>query len=371
MNSKIKFNKYFIMINNNNIENYDKSKLEKRYVTHDGQFHLDDLAASVIFSFLDNEKRLFIRSRESDIINMEGGTIFDVGGKYELENENNTIFLDHHQKDFDEKWNNKCKNKLAAFGLVLKHYGEEALTKLILKWNNKKKLDFDINDINKLVNSLYCNGWGKKVDASDNGEFESIIVSGDKSNRKTEEYFLDRTTLNFRIKRLYPKWWEDGDKKNWDLAFMKAFEIVRKELKEEIYFQALNIQNNKIKKKIIGRYFNSRNSYHSSGNILYLNKWMPYFSELIKLEKNNNLKDVIKFVIFKEKGKNKYLIQSFNNRILFDDNLRGLNEENDNEKIREICSLENISFIHKSGHIAGSNTLIDAYKLCEFILNKN
>jgi len=370
MNNKIKFNKYF-KIMNNDIENYEKSELENRYVTHDGQFHLDDLAAAAIFSFLNKDKMLFIRSRNPDIINMKGGIIFDVGGKYELVNENNTIFLDHHQKDFDEKWNNKCKNKLAAFGLVLKHYGVDALTRLISKWNRKNKLDFDINDIKMLVNSLYCNGWGKKVDASDNGEFESIIVSGDKGNRKIEEYFLDRTSLNFRIKRLYPKWWEEGDKKNWDLAFMKAFDIVRKVLKEEIYFQALNIQKNKDKKKIIEKYFNKRNLYHSSGNVLYLNKWMPYFSELIKLEKSNNLKDEIKFVIFKENGKNKYMIQSFNNRILFNHKLRGLNEKNDLDEIKQICGLENISFIHKSGHIAGSNTLIDAYKLCNFALNKN
>ena len=38
---------------------------------------------------------------------------------------------------------------------------------------------------------------------------------------------------------------EDGDKKNWDLAFMKAFDIVRKEMKEEIFYQAINIQNEK------------------------------------------------------------------------------------------------------------------------------
>jgi uncharacterized UPF0160 family protein len=98
---------------------------------------------------------------------------------------------------------------------------------------------------------------------------------------------------------------------------------------------------------------------------------MPYYSELLKLEKKNNLLNKIKFIIFKEKGKNKYLIQSFNNRLLFDDNLRGLNKENDMNKIKDICNLENISFVHSSGHIAGSNTIIDAIKLCDFVLNKN
>ena len=370
MNYNGNFNKYFIMLSHDNLENCSEYELSNRYVTHDGQFHLDDLAAAVIF-FLSKEKNIFIRSRDSKVINMKGGIIFDVGGKYELENENNTVFLDHHQKDFTDKWNKKCKNKMAAFGLVLKHYGEEALKNLVLQWNKKGKLDFDMKDIKKLMNSLYCNGWGKKVDASDNGQYESIIVSGDKGCRKIEEYFLDRTTLNFRIKRLYPKWWEDGDKKNWDLAFMKAFDIVRKEMKEEIFYQAINIQNEKKKKMILNRYFNKREEYHSSGNILYLNQWMPYYSELLRLERENNKQEEIKFVIFKEKGKNKYLIQTFDNRLLFDDNLRGLNEENNLDEIKNICNLENISFVHSSGHIAGSNTIMDAIKLCEFILNKN
>ena len=65
------------------------------------------------------------------------------------------------------------------------------------------------------------------------------------------------------------------------------------------------------------------------------------------------------------------MIQTFDNRLLFDDNLRGLNEENNLDEIKNICNLENISFVHSSGHIAGSNTIMDAIKLCEFILNKN
>ena len=47
------------------------------------------------------------------------------------------------------------------------------------------------------------------------------------------------------------------------------------------------------------------------------------------------------------------------------------NKENDMNKIKDICNLENISFVHSSGHIAGSNTIIDAIKLCDFVLNKN
>lgn len=304
-----------------------------------------------------------------DIINMNGGIIFDVGGKYEVSDDK--VILDHHQKDFDKKWNNKCKNNMAAFGLVLKHYGEEAITKLVSKWNDEGKLEFDISDVNKLINSLYCHGWGKKVDASDNGQFESIIVSGERDNKKIEEYILDRTSLNFKIKRLYPKWWNDNNSKIWNDAFIKAFDIVRDDLIEEIYYQALNIQNDIKKKRILKKSYQNRLCFHSSGNFLYLKKWIPYYSELLKLERENKTEKKIKFVIYKDKGKNKFLIQSFNNRILFDTNLRGLNFKNDKDKIKELCNLENIDFIHNSGHIAGSYTIMDAIKLCELIVNKN
>ena len=286
MNNNDNFSKYFNIIDESDINNYSESDIKKRFVTHDGQFHLDDLAASVIFSFLGNERRLFVRTRNQDIIGLDGGIIFDVGGKYEITDDK--IFLDHHQRDFEEKWNNKCKNKMAAFGLVLKHYGEKALTNLITNWNEEGKLEFDINDINKLLNSLYCHGWGKKVDASDNGQFESIIVSGERTNKKIEEYILDRTSLNFKIKRLYPKWWNDNNAKVWNDAFVKAFEIVREDLMEEIFYIALNIQNDIKKKSILKKSFENRKSFHSSGNFLYLSKWIPYYADLLKLEKENN-----------------------------------------------------------------------------------
>ena len=73
------------------ISNYNESELKNRFVTHDGQFHLDDVAASVIFSFLGYEKRIFIRTRNSDIINMDGGIVFDVGSKYEVKPNNGDI----------------------------------------------------------------------------------------------------------------------------------------------------------------------------------------------------------------------------------------------------------------------------------------
>ena len=369
MTSKDNFSKYFNIIDESEINNFSESEIKMRFVTHDGQFHLDDLAASVIFSFLGDEKRLFIRTRNQDVINMEGGIMFDVGGKYEINDDK--VFLDHHQRGFDEKWNNKCKNKMAAFGLVLKHYGEKALSNLVNEWNKEENFSFDLNDINKLIDSLYCHGWGKKVDASDNGQFESIIVSGEKTNKKIEEYILDRTSLNFKIKRLYPKWWNNNNAKVWNDAFVKAFEIVRQDLMDEIYYIALNIQNDVKKKSILKKSFKNRKLFHSSGNFLYLSKWIPYYADLLKLEKEQKSNNKIKFVIYKEKGQNKFLIQSFNNRKLFTYNLRGLNSKNDKEKIKELCNLDNISFIHNSGHIAGANTIMDAIKLCEFVVNKN
>ena len=72
-------------------------------------------------------------------------------------------------------------NHMAAFGLVLKHYGKIGITELIKIWNRQKYTNFDLNKVDDLGLRLYSNGFGKKIDSIDNGQYMEHIFVKDKN----------------------------------------------------------------------------------------------------------------------------------------------------------------------------------------------
>jgi uncharacterized UPF0160 family protein len=365
-------------------------ELKLRIVTHDGIFHCDELAALVVLQwcpFIRNNNCFLIRTRDETIIKKPGGIIIDIGNSYrfdsdEMKNFGKTDFtqyLDHHQSDFKEKWTNLLNgknyhsNNMAAFGLVLKHFGVTAFTELIKIWNYHGYTSFDLSKIEELVERFYSSGFGKKIDSVDNSQYmEHVFLKDDNGFYCKKERVNDRTSIFSKIRRFYPDW--DCEKKNWDESFLNAFYYMKKEIEEEIFHLIKEIDNIPKQKKIILDAYNERFDFHDSGKIIYLPIYFKYINFLKKLEQINSKEDEVNFVIH-----------------INDNNLYMISTVPKNNSTGNICDLykkiavgellnthkklinrDDIKFVHKNRHIGSAQSLEGAIKLCELSLeNKN
>ena len=89
----------------------------KKIVTHNGEFHADDVFAIATMQLLFGKEEIeVIRTRDESII-QTGDYVIDVGGVYD----HDARRYDHHQPGAPIRENGI---PYAAFGLVWKHYGE-------------------------------------------------------------------------------------------------------------------------------------------------------------------------------------------------------------------------------------------------------
>lgn len=106
--------------------NFSKKEL---VVTHDGNFHADDVFAGAIISLYFekvNKKFEIIRTRDRKIIE-RANIVFDVGEIYDGQNNR----FDHHQKGRAGARENGIM--YAASGLVWKHFGEKLTNKVVVE----------------------------------------------------------------------------------------------------------------------------------------------------------------------------------------------------------------------------------------------
>src|SRR5574344_2298969 len=89
---------------------------KKKVVTHDGDFHTDDIFATAVISILEEGKIKIIRTRDKDMFK-DADYIYDVGG----ESDDGQNKFDHHQKGGAGTRINGVS--YASFGLVWKKFG--------------------------------------------------------------------------------------------------------------------------------------------------------------------------------------------------------------------------------------------------------
>lgn len=125
-------------------------------VTHDGDFHADDVFACATF-FLwaekKNNKIKIIRSREKEIIK-KAGIVVDVGGICDTEKNR----FDHHQKEGTGKRENGIP--YASFGLVWKKYGQEICNDKEVADRIDKELIMPIDARDNGINISIANEFG-------------------------------------------------------------------------------------------------------------------------------------------------------------------------------------------------------------------
>jgi uncharacterized UPF0160 family protein len=131
-----------------------KSKI--KVVTHDGNFHADDIFASAAFSLWaeKNDKKLeIIRTREKDKIE-KADIVIDMGGIYDSDRNR----FDHHQKGGAGMRDNGVP--YASFGLVWEKYGEEICGNRGVAYRVEEKLVMPIDARDNGVNISVANKLG-------------------------------------------------------------------------------------------------------------------------------------------------------------------------------------------------------------------
>lgn len=124
-------------------------------VTHNGQFHADEILAYSILKTIYPDTKL-IRTRDKQIIE-QGNIIIDVGQVYNPENNK----FDHHQTDCHERFNNNFSIDMSSAGMVYKIYGKEFIKKM-------SNITIPQEDLNIIYQNIYRK-LILEVDAIDNG----------------------------------------------------------------------------------------------------------------------------------------------------------------------------------------------------------
>ncbi len=169
-----------------------------KLVTHNRDFHLDDIFACAVLSLLAKKqgaKYTVVRTRDEGLI-ASGDIVFDVGGIYDPA----TMRFDHHQKGGAGVRTNGIP--YASFGLVWKNYGD------ILTGNA---------EITEKIDKRMC----QPIDADDNG-VATYTQTGDVSPYSVRNLFYAfRTT------------WKE-DEAGLDAAFLKLVAFAEEVITREI-----------------------------------------------------------------------------------------------------------------------------------------
>ncbi|MES1922067.1 hypothetical protein MHBO_003586, partial [Bonamia ostreae] len=182
--------------------------------THSGSFHCDEALAC--FMIRNTEKfanSTILRTRDEKVLET-CDIVVDVGGVFDLKANR----FDHHQKEFNETFDDESQIKLSSAGLIYKYFGKEVI---------KNLSGCDDENLDLLYRKTYS-GFVKAIDAIDNG------IDPVKTNEKP--LYKISTDLSSRVGYLNPKWNEDYSEKIQMKRFEKAMELVGKEFKESIKF---------------------------------------------------------------------------------------------------------------------------------------
>lgn len=290
----------------------------KKVVTHDANFHADDVFATATLDLVFDGGIEIIRSRNKEVID-SGDIVYDVGGIYDADKNR----FDHHQTEGAGVRENGVP--YAAFGLIWKHFG----TNLVTSEEVWKKVD------EKIVQS---------IDANDTG------YAGPETKIKN----LDNYVIDVMIKSFNPTWSESYED-SYD-RFIKLVSFAKEVLKREIKRAEDSVSG---KQKIIAAYEMAENK------------------KIIVLDKGYSWREILtsypepEFVIFPAAIEG-FMIQAvhlnmsgYETRKSFPENWRGKNDED----LVEVSGVEEATFCHRAGFLAGNKTLGGAIKMAQIASN--
>jgi len=282
-------------------------KKKKILVTHNGNFHVDDLFATAALSILNNGNVKIIRTRDKELIS-KGDYVYDVSGIYD----SNLGRFDHHQKGGAGLRENGVP--YASFGLVWGAYGEQIC---------KSK---------EVANRIDCKVV-QPIDSVDNGVVISKPIFQDIFPYAVDAIFLSEI----------PTWKENNNKidKIFEIQVKKAITLLKREIKIakddlEGELNIMEVYKNTLDKRIIILDKNyPRYLYQTT---------LSRLSEPIYLIYPSGHSSIWKIEAVKKSP------ETMESRKPMPENWRGILD--DEKKLREVSGIEDIIFCHQNGFLA-------------------
>jgi uncharacterized UPF0160 family protein len=295
-------------------------KRKKICVTHNGTFHVDDIFSTATLSILNQGNIKIVRTRNPKFFK-DSDYVYDVGGV----SDSSLGKFDHHQRGGAGTRENGIP--YAAFGLVWKAYGEKVCgSKSVADYIERKIVE--------------------PVDASDNGLSITKEIFPRIFPYSVEQIFLSEI----------PTWKEDNI--DIDNIFKKQVEKAIILLKREI----------KIARDDIEAIDKIKNIYTNSSNkkIIILDDNYPrYLYQRILSEYEEPVYVILQSGHSEEDWKIEAIRKTPGNmesRKPFPENWRGILDE---DKLREISGIKDITFCHQSGFLATTLSRDSALLLAE------
>lgn len=231
---------------NNTQTNVTTSTKTKTVVTHNGLFHADEAFGIAFLSLLLGSEMRVVRTRNPQVI--EGAYVaLDVGGVYDNEN----LRYDHHQRDFLDV-HESTSIKLAACGLIWRHFGTCLITKL------HPELDIEqVQNLWQSVDETIC----RPVDMQDNGQ-NTFKVEGAEAQALT----ISMMVSSFNQQDIYSP--------AQDEAFLRVVEILKEYVLNFLRAGANKLQLLKEAEEAVKAQLGSK--------VLVLDKFLPYREAVLK-----------------------------------------------------------------------------------------
>lgn len=231
----------------------------KTVVTHNGLFHADETFGTAFLSLLLGSEVRVARTRNPAQIE-QAYVALDVGGVYD----NAKLRYDHHQRDFLDV-HEGTSIKLAACGLIWRHYGTCLITKL--------HPELDIEQVQSLwqsVDETIC----RPVDMQDNGQC-TFKVDGAEAQALT----ITMMVSSFNQQDIYSP--------AQDEAFMRVVEILKEYILNFLRSEANKLQLLKEAEEAVKAQLGSR--------VLVLDKFLPYREAVLKANAEGEQFDLVTY----------------------------------------------------------------------------
>lgn len=367
--------------------------------THGGKFHLDDALSAYMLRCLPEYKNAkIIRDTDPNALEKQGcEIIFDIGGIYDHEKKR----YDHHQRGFSEvfTYEESSENaetpqksdkkddtedpsngdtvpiKMAASGLIWRHYGKRIISELWPK--DYVSVPFTEANIERVYIRVYKT-FIRVVDAGDNG-ISPYPADAFESPEKAKPLYYDSTTLASRVSNLNPSWIEKNVTKQLaDERFEQASQLAGAEFLEAVMF---SIKSYLLACTIVDDVFKRRYDVHKSGHVLLFEKEenCPYKNILEGVEERERQKahsegkayvPVLYCVSF-DTAREQWTATalnvrpgSFECRVPFPEAWRGLRDD----ELSKTSGIDCCKFCHLSGFLSCNTSREGILKMIEFSL---
>lgn len=231
----------------------------KTVITHNGLFHADETFGTAFLSLLLGSEVRVVRTRNPAQIE-QAYVALDVGGVYD----NAKLRYDHHQRDFLDV-HEGTSIKLAACGLIWRHFGTCLITKL------HPELDIEqVQSLWQTVDETIC----RPVDMQDNGQ-NTFKVEGAEAQALT----VSMMVAAFNQQDIYSP--------AQDEAFMRVVEILKEYILNFLRSEANKLQLLKEAEEAVKAQLGSR--------VLVLDKFLPYREAVLKANAEGGQFDLVTY----------------------------------------------------------------------------